>query len=155
MTIQSFYGQYTGVSDSVPILLWERVNSGYQAVLSCPCTNYPRRPGYEARSYACNAQEEPQRLFANSSRECRRIATKLPHPPNTVPHLDLRGLACANKLLPRSVQRRNQPSAILDLCLWLGNGTYKGDPIYMHLISITVYTASISIRVRVRVDFIL
>ena len=39
------------LSDSVPIHLWERENSGYQAVLSHPHTNnYPRQPGYEARS---------------------------------------------------------------------------------------------------------
>ena len=69
---------------------------------------------FRARSYACNAKEKPQRLFANSSRERRRIATKLSKPSNTVPHLDLRGSACANKLLPRSARRRNQPSAILD-----------------------------------------
>ena len=64
---------------------------------------------FRARSYACNAKEKPQRLFANSSRERRRIATKLSKPSNTVPHLDLRGSACANKLLPRNARRRNPP----------------------------------------------
>ena len=70
---------------------------------------------FRARPYACNAKEKPQRLFANSSRERRRIATKFSKPSNTAPHLDLRGSACANKLLPRSARRRNRPSAILDL----------------------------------------
>ena len=56
-----------------------------------------------------------KRLFANSFRERRRIETKLSQPSDTVSDLDLRGSACANKLLPRSARRRNRPSAILDL----------------------------------------
>ena len=71
-----------------------------------------------ARSYVCNAKEEPQWLFANSSRERRRIATKLSQPSNTIPDLGLRGSLCVNKLLPRSGRRRNQPSAILDFRPW-------------------------------------
>ena len=73
---------------------------------------------FRARSYACKAKEKPQRLFTNSSRERRQIATKLFQPSNTVPDLDLRGSACVNKLLPRSARRRNQPSAILDFRRW-------------------------------------
>ena len=53
------------------------------------------------RTVLCNAKEKPQRLFANSSRKRQRIATQLSQPLNAVPHLDLRGAACANKLLPR------------------------------------------------------
>ena len=56
-------------------------------------------------------------LFANSSRERRRIETKLSQPSDAVSDLDLRGSACANKLPPRSVWQKklNRPPAILDL----------------------------------------
>ena len=43
---------------------------------------------------------------------------KRSHPSHAVPHLNLRGSTCANKLLLRSVRRKammNRPSAILDL----------------------------------------
>ena len=65
-----------------------------------------------ARSYRI-----AKRLFANSSRERRRIETKLFHPSDAVLDLDLRGSVCAKKLLPRSARRKtlNRPSAILDL----------------------------------------
>ena len=58
-----------------------------------------------------------KRLFANSSRERRRIETKLSQPSDAVSDLDLRESACANKLPPRSTRQKNlnRPSAILDL----------------------------------------
>ena len=57
------------------------------------------------------------RLFANSSREQRRMDTKLSQITDATPGLDLRGATCTKKPLPRSTRRRNskQTSAILDL----------------------------------------
>ena len=79
-----------------------------------------------ARSFACNAKEKSQRLFTNSSRERRRIATKLSQPSNAVPHLNLRGSVCANKLLPRSAalpEHRSLPktgfsASVYIMCRW-------------------------------------
>ena len=45
---------------------------------------------FRARSYAANTKEEPQPLFANSSRECRPIMTKRSQPWHAVSHINIR-----------------------------------------------------------------
>ena len=45
---------------------------------------------FRARSYAANTKEEPQPLFANSSRERRRKAPKRSQPSYAVPHINIR-----------------------------------------------------------------
>ena len=64
-----------GVSDSVPILLWERVNSGYQAILSHPCTNYPGQPGYEASMYVVCRCAYVTTYFA---KQCEQLSLACP-----------------------------------------------------------------------------
>ena len=62
-------------------------------------------------------KEWAKRLFANSSREQRRMHTKPSQITDATPGLDLREATCAKKSLPRSARRKTskRPSAIFDL----------------------------------------
>ena len=60
-------------------------------------------------------QRSAKRLFANFSRERRRIETKLSQPSDAVSDLDLRGSAWANKLPPRSTRQKKLKPAVRHL----------------------------------------
>ena len=49
---------------------------------------------FRARSYAANTKEEPQPLFANSSRERRRNVPKRSQLSHAVPHINIRWYTC-------------------------------------------------------------
>ena len=72
---------------------------------------------YMYLAISISIKRSAKRLFANSSREHRRIETKLSQPMDAIPDLNLRGLGVREKAAAeeRATKTLNQPTSILEL----------------------------------------